>query len=95
MFALGVTKAEVVIDDSLFAISQPSSVAFIAKKNFVIDTSTEPFDPADIPEPTTMVLSLAALGGLGQALAISARAFFVAESLTDLYLARQNRVDRR
>jgi len=64
-FTLGVTKAEVSIDDTLFAISRPASVALIAKKNFVINTDTDPLDPNDIPEPTAMALALLACCGLG------------------------------
>ncbi len=64
-FTLGVTKAEVSIDDTLFSISRPASVALIAKKNFLINISTDPLDPNDIPEPTTMALALLACCGLG------------------------------
>ena len=61
----GITKAEVVVNDQLAAFSQPVSLAFIAKKNFVIDTSTDPADQFEIPEPTSMVLVLGAIFGLG------------------------------
>ncbi len=64
-FTLGVTKAEVAIDDTLLSISRPASVALIAKKNFAIDISTDPLSPSDIPEPTTMALALLACCGLG------------------------------
>jgi len=63
-FTLGVTKAEVSIDDTLFSISRPASVALIAKKNFLINVDTRPLDPNDIPEPTTMALAFLACCGL-------------------------------
>src|SRR4029079_10901513 len=51
---IGATKIEVVINNSLLAFSEPSSIAFIAKKDFVI--STIPETHGDIPEPTTAIL---------------------------------------
>lgn len=50
-----VTKLDVVIDNQLLAISEASSAAFIAKKDFVI--STGPI----IPEPVTLVMLLMGL----------------------------------
>jgi hypothetical protein len=53
------TKVEIVIDNQMVAISQPTSVAFIAKKEFIIRTDTE------IPEPSTIALAGLALCGMG------------------------------
>jgi len=54
------TKVDVSIDNSLLTFSQPGSLAFIAKKEFLINlTSTTSGNPF-IPEPTTMTLSLLA-----------------------------------
>lgn len=51
------TKVEVVIDNSLIAISEPASVSFIAKKDFRIDvTPTPPVGDPFVPEPGTLVL---------------------------------------
>ena len=54
------TKVEVAIDNSLLTVSQPGTIAFIAKKGFQIDltpgTTGQPF----VPEPTTLVLSVLA-----------------------------------
>lgn len=47
---LGATKLEIAINDTLLAISQPESVAFIAKKDFMIDTT--------VPEPSSVALAL-------------------------------------
>lgn len=58
-FDLGVTKAEVVIDNQLLAISEPGTAAFIAKKDFKLLPEIEG-DP--IPEPAS--LALLTLGGL-------------------------------
>ncbi|MEO0474768.1 MAG: PEP-CTERM sorting domain-containing protein [Planctomycetota bacterium] len=55
-FTLGVTKAEVVIDNQLIAISEDLTTAFIAKKDFQIDAETV------VPEPSS--LALLGLGGL-------------------------------
>ncbi len=49
-FDLGVTKAEVVIDNQLIAISEDLTAAFIAKKNFQLDATTV------VPEPTSLAL---------------------------------------
>jgi hypothetical protein len=48
----GATKIDVVINNALFAGSEPSSVAFIAKKDFVIDVEA-------VPEPAAAILALA------------------------------------
>jgi hypothetical protein len=50
------TKVEIVIDNQLIAASQPTSAAFIAKKEFIITTDI-------IPEPTTCALGAFALCG--------------------------------
>lgn len=56
-FNFGVTKAELVINNQLIAISEDLSTAFIAKKDFRIDAET-----SVVPEPTS--LALIGLGGL-------------------------------
>lgn len=58
-YEVGVTKAEVVIDNQLLAISEPQSIASIAKKDFSIMPGVEG-DP--VPEPTALGLLL--LGSL-------------------------------
>jgi hypothetical protein len=63
-FVVGATKAEVVINNSLVAISEPSSVAFIAKKEFVIDIVPETGE-LNVPEPATVGMMGLALCGLG------------------------------
>lgn len=50
------TRVQVVLNNTLATTSEPSTLAFIAKKDFVVDTQTN-----GIPEPS----SLALLGGLG------------------------------
>lgn len=54
-FTLGVTQANVVIDNTLLTISEDTSVVFLAKKEFYIEGTV-------VPEPAT--LALLALGGL-------------------------------
>jgi hypothetical protein len=54
------TKVEIVIDNQMAAISEPTSVAFIAKKEFMIRTEI-------IPEPATLALGALALCGLAVA----------------------------
>ena len=51
---IGATKIEVVIDNSLIAISQPSSVASISKKDFTVSIP--------VPEPTSLTAGLAFMG---------------------------------
>ncbi len=57
-FVLGATKADVVLNNTLASISEASSVAFIAKKGFVVDVTV-------VPEPTTAMLAVFAFTGLG------------------------------
>jgi hypothetical protein len=52
------TKVSVSIDNSLASISQPGTIAFIAKKDFRLSVPTQP----GIPEPGTLVLT--ALGSV-------------------------------
>lgn len=60
-YTYGVTKARIAIDDQLIAISEPESVAFIAKKDFRIQPGT-----VLVPEPSAAVLFLAlGLAGCG------------------------------
>jgi len=58
VFNLGVTKVDVFLNNTLLAISEPSTAAFIAKKDFVVDVSI-------VPEPTAAALALMAFLGLG------------------------------
>jgi hypothetical protein len=61
MAALGLgnaTKVDVAINNQLIALSEPSSAAFIHKKEFIIDIDTV------IPEPSTLALAGMALCGL-------------------------------
>lgn len=52
-YQLGVTKADIVLDDLLAAISQTSSTALIAKKDFQIIPTIE---GDNIPEPASLAL---------------------------------------
>jgi hypothetical protein len=62
-YTTGATAIEVVIDNQLIAQSELASVAFIAKKDFVVSTITDQYgDP--IPEPAAMSLASAALCGV-------------------------------
>ncbi|MBA4104922.1 MAG: hypothetical protein C0485_04110 [Pirellula sp.] len=63
-FVVGATKAEIVINNQLVAISEPASVAFIAKKDFVIGTVPE-IGELEVPEPTTVGMLGVALCGIG------------------------------
>jgi hypothetical protein len=64
-FEVGATKAEVVLNNSLVAISEPGTVAFIAKKDFVIGVVPEIGQLTIVPEPATVGLMGLALCGLG------------------------------
>lgn len=57
-YVKGATKVEVVTNDTLTSISEQSTVAFIAKKDFVITLGTTP-----VPEPTTAALLVLTIGG--------------------------------
>lgn len=61
-YSNGATRVEIAVDDTLLSISQPSTIAHITKKEFVIDleTSTE----GVIPEPGTAALAMVVLSGL-------------------------------
>ena len=58
-FQFGATKLEIALNNSLAAISEPLSIAYIAKKDFKINVSSEV-----IPEPTSFALAGMILGGL-------------------------------
>ncbi|WP_172991995.1 PEP-CTERM sorting domain-containing protein [Lacipirellula parvula] len=61
-FVVGATKAEVVINNQLVAISEAASVSFIAKKDFVIGVVPE---LGTLPEPGTLGMAGLALCGIG------------------------------
>ncbi len=59
----GATRLEVVLDNNLGAISETSTIASIAKKDFRINIGTEVFVP-EVPIPGALVLMLSGLAGL-------------------------------
>lgn len=59
-FELGVSKANIVIDNQLIAISEATSVSFIAKKDFRIRTNVE-----IVPEPASLAMMFVAVGAFG------------------------------
>ena len=56
-FNTGATKLKIAVNNTLVAISEPSTIAFIAKKDFMVDVETE------VPEPTTFLLAIFGLLG--------------------------------
>jgi hypothetical protein len=63
-FTIGATKVEITINNSLVAISEAASVAFIAKKDFVIGIIPKPHGA---PEPSSLVLASLAAVAVGWA----------------------------
>jgi len=64
-FKYGVTKAEVAINDQLLATSEPNSIAFIAKKDFVIEPGIKPngdFTWENVPEPASAAMLISLVG---------------------------------
>lgn len=61
-FVTGATRADVVIDNALAAVSQAASTASVSKTDFVISIVPT---PQIVPEPCTLGLAAAALCGLG------------------------------
>jgi hypothetical protein len=57
-YKIGATRIDVTVNNQLLAFSEPGTIAFIAKKDFVIGVTPH------VPEPSTLALaSLAAAGG--------------------------------
>lgn len=63
-FTIGATKVEVVINNQLIALSEPASLSFIAKKDFVVRVTGEPVGDPFVPEPATLALTAMALCGV-------------------------------
>ena len=59
-YLAGATKIKVALDNTLLAISEPTSIAFIAKKDFKVRVRT-----AVIPEPSSLVLLSVVACGAG------------------------------
>ena len=64
-FQFGVTGLEFVMDDQLIALSESGTAAFIAKKDFVIQTGFDANPDFVVPEPSTALLMLGGLAALG------------------------------
>jgi hypothetical protein len=58
-YSLGVTKANVVLNDTLVSISEAGSVALVTKDSFVVEMT------AVVPEPTTALLAVLAFSSIG------------------------------
>ncbi|MGE3639975.1 MAG: hypothetical protein AB7G28_15580 [Pirellulales bacterium] len=58
------TKVEIAINNSLVSTSEPSSVSFIAKKDFQINLTPEVVGDPFIPEPSTFMLAALIFGVL-------------------------------
>lgn len=52
------TQVDIVINNQLIATSEPGTIAFIAKKEFVVSLETGP----GVPEPSSLLLGTGALG---------------------------------
>lgn len=65
-FTHGVTKAKLVMDDQLIAISEAESVASVAKRHFSVEPGIDPNPDFEIPEPASAAL-LAALAACAPA----------------------------
>ena len=63
VYNAGATRLDIVVDDNLGAISELSTLAFIAKKDFRINIGTGTDVPA-VPIPGAMLLMLSGLAGL-------------------------------
>ncbi|MGB5395763.1 MAG: VPLPA-CTERM sorting domain-containing protein [Gammaproteobacteria bacterium] len=63
LYNAGATRLDIVLDNNLGAISETSTIASIAKKDFRINVGTEVFVP-EVPIPGALVLMLSGLAGL-------------------------------
>jgi len=62
-YTFGATRLEIVVDNSLLGISEPFSIAYVAKKDFSFDVQTAPISPflsssspSVVPEPSSALL---------------------------------------
>lgn len=62
-FDEGVSLAEIVVNNTLVAVSEPGTIAFIDKKDFFIDPEGDLTPDGEIPEPTAAALALLAAAG--------------------------------